>query len=116
LNYEKIQDVDWLQSSCVILRKSLWNKIGGLNEDYFLFMSDVEICHKAWEWGKRVVYYPEARVWADGKRVSAGNFRSFLKSWVLRKHVKDSLKYRLKHFFKKNPRKKYYIKIKNNSF
>jgi N-acetylglucosaminyl-diphospho-decaprenol L-rhamnosyltransferase len=112
LDYGKTQDVDWLQSSCVVLKRSFWDKIGGLNEDYFLFMSDVEICYKAWEAGKRVVYYPEARVWADGKRVSDGGFAMFFKSWVLRQHVKDSIKYRIRHFCKKNPRKKYYLKNK----
>jgi N-acetylglucosaminyl-diphospho-decaprenol L-rhamnosyltransferase len=112
LDYSKIQDVDWLQSSCVVLKRSFWDKIGGLNEDYFLFMSDVEICYKAWEEGIRVVYYPEARVWADGKRVSDGGFAMFFKSWVLRQHVKDSVKYRIRHFCKKNPRKKYYLENK----
>jgi N-acetylglucosaminyl-diphospho-decaprenol L-rhamnosyltransferase len=112
LDYSKTQDVDWLQSSCVVLKKSFWDKIGGLNEDYFLFMSDVEICYKAWEAGIRVVYYPEARVWADGKRVSDGGFFMFLKSWVLRQHAKDSIKYRIRHFCKKNPRKKYYLENK----
>ena len=108
LNYDKIQDVDWLQSSCVMIRKELWDEIGGFDEDYFLFMSDPEICYQVWNRGFRVVYYSEAKVFADGKRVSAGGFKTFFKSWVLRQHVKDSLRYHLKHLFKSNPRKKYY--------
>lgn len=108
LDYDKIQDVDWLQSSSVLIRKNLWDDIGGLDEDYFLFMSDPEICFQVWKRQFRVVYYPEVEVFADGKRVSAGGFGTFLKSWVLRQHVKDSLKYCIKHFLKNNPRKKYY--------
>lgn len=107
LDYDKVQDVDWLQSSCVVVRRDLWEQIGGLSEEYFLFMSDVELCWQAWKHGKKVVYYPKARVYADGKRVSAGGFKTFFKSWVLRKHVKDSLKYRFKHFFYANPRLAY---------
>ena len=108
LDYNKIQDVDWLQSSCVMVRKKLWDDIGGLDETYFLFMSDPEICFQIWSRCFRVVYYPEVKVFADGKRVSAGGFEQFFKSWILRQHVKDSLNYRLKHFLKANPRKKYY--------
>jgi len=108
LDYDEVQDVDWLQSSCVMIRKNLWDDIGGLDESYFLFMSDPEICYQVWKRGFRVVYFPKVKVFADGKRVSAGGFGTFFKSWVLRQHVKDSLTYRLKHFLKSNPRKKYY--------
>lgn len=106
LNYDKIQDVDWLQSSFVVIRHELWKKIRGFNERYFMFMSDVEICFEAWRLGYRVVYYPEVFVHADGKRASAGGFKKFFQSWVLRQHVVDSMKYRWKHFFHKNPRLK----------
>lgn len=106
LDYSKIQDVDWLQSSCVIIRRDFWEKVGGYNEYYYLFMADTEMCLKAWEMGYRVVYYPEARVYADGKRLSAGGFMKFFQSWFVRQHVIDSLKYRLKHFWKGNPREK----------
>jgi GT2 family glycosyltransferase len=108
LDYEKTQDVDWLQSSCVVIRKKLWDLTGGLREDYFLFMSDVEICFQSWSRGYRVVYFPQVKVYADGKRVSAGGFIKFFQSRVLRQHVKDSLKYRMRHLFAKNPRIGYY--------
>jgi len=108
LDYSKTQDVDWLQSSCVIIRKELWDKIGGLSEAYFLFMADPELCFDVWKNGFRVVYFPETQVFADGKRVSAGGFIKFFQSQILRQHVKDSLKYGLKHALKPNPRKKYY--------
>jgi len=110
LDYSKIQDVDWLQSSCVIVRRDFWEKVGGYNESYFLFMADTEMCLRAWEMGYRVVYYPEVRVYADGKRLSAGGFRMFFKSRFVRQHVKDSLRYNLKHLFSPDPRKKYYEK------
>lgn len=110
LNYDKIQDVDWLQSSCFMVRRSFWEKVGGFNENYFLFMADIELCLKAWENGYRVVYYPEARVYADGIRLSAGGFLKFFQSWVMRCHVVDALKYHLKHFWKNNPRNKFYEK------
>jgi len=106
LDYDRIQDVDWLQSSCVVIRKLVWDLAGGLCEDYFLFMSDVEICHESWQNGFRVAYYPEAKVYADGKRVSAGGFIKFFQSRVLRQHVQDAIRYRLKHPFSDNPRLK----------
>lgn len=109
-NYDKIQNVDWLQSSCIAVQKKLWHKINGFCENYFLFMADTEICFQAWQNNYRVVYFPEVKVFADGKRLSAGGFKKFFKSRALRQHVKDSIKYRTKHFFNKNPRLKYFQK------
>jgi GT2 family glycosyltransferase len=107
LDYSKTQNVDWLQSSFIMLKRELWDQIGGFDEDYFLFMSDPQICREAWQRGRRVVYYPAAKVYADGVRVSAGGIKKFFQSWVMRQHLKDSCRYTLKNLFQRNPRKKY---------
>ena len=105
LNYDKIQEVDWLQSSFWIVRKKLWDSFGGLNSDYFIFMSDPDLCFKIWKKGYKVVYYPDATVYADGIRLSSGGFMTYFQKWTLRQHVKDSLRYMWNHLFRRNPRK-----------
>jgi hypothetical protein len=97
--------VDWLQSSFFVIRKNLWDEIGGFNEDYFLFMADSEICLEAWKRGYSVKFFAETEVSADGIRCSAGGIKTFFTSWVLRQHLKDAVKYMWKHLFEKNPRK-----------
>lgn len=104
LDYHQTQTVDWLQSSFWVIRKTLWNKLGGLNPDYFLFMSDPDLCFKVWEEGYKVVYYPKAVVYADGIRLSQGGVRAFFQKWTLRQHLKDALKYSWNHLLKGNPR------------
>ncbi|MFZ5981994.1 MAG: glycosyltransferase family 2 protein [Patescibacteria group bacterium] len=112
LDYSKIQDVDWLQSSCMLVRSRLWREIGGFNEKYFLFMADVELCFEAWKKGFRVVYFPEVKVYADGIRLSRGGFGRFFVSWTLRQHVLDAFRYRIKYLWQGNPRELYYQKNK----
>ncbi len=104
LDYTKIQSVHWLQSSFVIMRKDFWEECGGFDEDYFLFMADAELCWKSWKKGKKVVFYPETKVYADGLRCSSGGFLDLFTKRVMRIHVKDSFKYTRKHFFEKPPR------------
>lgn len=106
LDYNMTQEVDWAQSSFWVIRKSLWDSFGGLNPDYFIFMSDPDLCFKVWEKGYKVVYFPKVTLYADGIRASEGGFGAFFKKWTLRQHVKDSLKYCWSHMFKGNPRKK----------
>jgi GT2 family glycosyltransferase len=105
LDYNLTQEVDWAQSSFWVIRKALWDSFGGLNPDYFIFMSDPDLCFKVWEKGYKVVYYPKATVYADGLRASQGGFGAYFKKWTLRQHVKDSLKYCWGHLFRRNPRK-----------
>lgn len=104
LDYDKTQAVDWLQSSFIAVRRDLWEKFGGLDERYFLFMSDPDICWKCWEVGYEVVYYPEVTVHADGLRCSAGGFLSVFGKWTVRQHLRDALKYHQKYRGRKNPR------------
>lgn len=105
LDYSKTQEVDWLQSSFWVTPRKLWDQLGGLDKSYFLFMSDPDYCFKCWQAGKKVVYHPNATVYADGKRLSSGGCKDFFKKWVLRQHLKDAIKYRWKHLFEGNPRK-----------
>ncbi len=106
LDYHKAQEVDWLQSSFWVTRRKLWNKFGGLDKRYFIFMSDPDYCWKSWTSGYKVVYYPKVKVHADGIRASHGGIKAFFKKWILRQHLKDAIKYRFAHFFKRNPRNK----------
>lgn len=113
LDYSKTQTVDWLQSSFWIIRKSLWDKLGGLDNAYFIFMSDPDLCLKCWQAGFEVVYYPETKVYADGLRASDGGFMTFFKRWTLRQHLKDALMYQWKYWYKGNPHKRHKKKFKS---
>ncbi|MGL5830954.1 MAG: glycosyltransferase family 2 protein [Candidatus Altimarinota bacterium] len=106
LDYNKVQTVDWLQSSFWITRKTLWEKIGGLDNSYFIFMSDPEFCYRTWKAGYEVIFNPAVIVHADGRRASEGGFAAFFKKWTLRQHLKDALIYQMKHLFQRNPHKK----------
>ncbi len=103
LNYTQMQSVQWLQSSFVIMKKDFWDECGGFDEDYFLFMADAELCWQSWEKGKKVIFYPETKVYADGLRCSSGGFLDLFTKKIMRTHVKDSFKYTKKHFFEKPP-------------
>lgn len=104
LNYNKTQEVDWLQSSFWITPRKLWNKLSGLDERYRIFMSDPDYCWKVWESGHKVIYEPSIQVHADGIRCSHGGMKEFFSKWILRQHFVDAVKYRLKHFGSRDPR------------
>jgi N-acetylglucosaminyl-diphospho-decaprenol L-rhamnosyltransferase len=48
--------VDWLSGACLAARTSLLRQIGGLDEGYFMYYEDEELCLQAWRRGAQVLY------------------------------------------------------------
>ena len=54
--------VDWVSGCAMLLRRDLIEKIGALDERFYMYCEDVDICQRAWDAGREVVYFPEAVV------------------------------------------------------
>ncbi|GGF27310.1 glycosyl transferase [Aliidongia dinghuensis] len=105
LDVNRTQPVDWLQSSCFLVRRDLWDEVGGFDPRYVMFLADPEICWQSWSRGLSVVYHADAVVAADGIRCSSGGLSEFFRKPILRQHLRDSLKYRWRHAWRKSPRR-----------
>ncbi|HEV7372215.1 glycosyltransferase [Arenibaculum sp.] len=99
-DYEATQPAEWLQSSCILIRRSLWDRIGGFDESYITFMADVDICYKSWLAGQGVYYFADAAVYPDGRRASVGGFWALLYSRALRRHLIDAIIFQFKYLLK----------------
>ncbi len=55
-------DVDAVSGSFFAVRKSLYNQLGGLDENYFLHFEDLDFCRKVRAAGYRVVFNPDVSV------------------------------------------------------
>ncbi len=54
-----IYDVDWLAGSFMMIPRKLYIKIGGFDEDYFMYVEDVDFCKKIANHGYRRVFMPK---------------------------------------------------------
>jgi len=70
LNHSLAQPVDWLLGACLCLRRSMLKEIGLLDEKYFLYVDDIDICWRAWKAGWQVWYVPAAVVTHHHQAVS----------------------------------------------
>jgi GT2 family glycosyltransferase len=50
--------VDWVEGSFLLTRTELWRALGGLDEDYFMYLEDVDYARRVKDRRKRVVYCP----------------------------------------------------------
>jgi GT2 family glycosyltransferase len=54
--------VPWVTGCCLLLRRACLHDLGGLDEDFFLYYEDVDLCRRAWQRGWSVWYEPALRV------------------------------------------------------
>ncbi|GDY33549.1 glycosyltransferase family 2 protein [Gandjariella thermophila] len=50
--------VDWISGACLAVRTALLRQLGGLDEGYFMYYEDEELCLQTWRTGARVLYLP----------------------------------------------------------
>jgi len=101
----KNEPVDWVTGAFQVITRECWDIVGPNSEDYFLFMSDLEICRLAWEKGFEVHYVGEARANHNESRLSGGGLVDVFKKKTMRIHIKDAFTYFKKFFSKKIPPK-----------
>jgi N-acetylglucosaminyl-diphospho-decaprenol L-rhamnosyltransferase len=55
-------DVDWVQGSALMLRRAVYEQIGGLDERYVMFSEEMDFCKRAKDAGWRVVFVGTAQI------------------------------------------------------
>ncbi len=58
----KSQDVDWINGACLMVRTDLLKACGGLDEGYFMYFEDVDLCRAVHRHGYRVRHLAEADI------------------------------------------------------
>jgi N-acetylglucosaminyl-diphospho-decaprenol L-rhamnosyltransferase len=61
-DHSAIAAVDWVSGACLMARRSLFEEIGPLDEGYFMYIEDVDLCQRVHRAGYKVVYFPEAAI------------------------------------------------------
>lgn len=105
---ESPRSVDWVSGGATIVKASALERLGGMDERYFLYMEDVDWCRMAWERGFKVVYCPYSSVVHAGKHQSIKGGLSLLKSAHFRWHVTSLIKYFIKNGWRTSPNSELY--------
>ncbi len=58
--YSTVQEMGWLTGACLMMRRDVFEQIGGFDESFFMYFEDKDICKRVDEAGWKVVYYPKA--------------------------------------------------------
>jgi GT2 family glycosyltransferase len=56
------QKVAWVSGANLMVRRSLFEQIGGFDENFFLYCEDVDLCYRINQAGFAVVSHPDAKI------------------------------------------------------
>lgn len=98
---KSIKNVDWVSGGAILVKSSAIQKMGGMDERYFLYMEDVDWCRSCWLNGFTVKYNPVSSVIHAGQHQSiSGGLKEKLMSRHVRMHLSSMIKYFIKYKFK----------------
>lgn len=60
------RDAGWLSGSCLLVRRSAFEELGGFDTKYFMYFEDVDLGYRFGKLGYRNVYEPSVRVVHSG--------------------------------------------------
>jgi GT2 family glycosyltransferase len=55
-------EVDWVSGSAMMISGDAIRQIGLFDENYFMYVEDVDICYRMWQSGFKVYYYPLVKI------------------------------------------------------
>jgi len=109
-NLEKTHQVDVISGAFFMIRKEIFNKVNGIDEDYFMYGEDIDLCFRIKKLGYKIYYYPKTKIIhykkqsgrekTNGKKITQKeiNIRR-----ITRKHFYETMKL----FYDKNYQDKY---------
>ncbi len=98
-NHDTVNTVDWILGAAMLIRRTALEQVGGMDERFFLYYEDTDLCRQMWEHGWQVVYYAPAQLIHFHQRTSAASpgLVSIFK-WHTRIHIMSGFKYFLKYY------------------
>jgi GT2 family glycosyltransferase len=92
-DHDSPREVDWVSGAAMLLRRETLDQIGGLDESFFMYCEDMDICYRAREKGWTVLFCPDAVITHLIARASDQNVAA-----MLVEHHKSMLRFFRKHY------------------
>jgi N-acetylglucosaminyl-diphospho-decaprenol L-rhamnosyltransferase len=91
--YSSIKEMGWLTGACLMMRRDIFEQLGGFDESFFMYFEDKDICKRVREAGWKVVYYPKTSIIhllggsSSGFKKSVSNYYRDSQSYYYQKHL-----------------------------
>lgn len=80
--YKSQHEVDWVSGACLAIRKEVVERIGLLDETFFMYAEDMEWCWRVRQAGYKVCYQPAAQVIHHSRQASQRDYRAWIMQYT----------------------------------
>lgn len=78
--YDDAREIFWASGAAMFVRASVWKQLGGLDDDFFAHMEEIDLCWRAKNQGHKVMYCPDSVVYhvGGGTLPKSSPFKTYL--------------------------------------
>lgn len=78
--YDDVAEVFWATGACMFVRSEIYTKFGGLDEDFFAHMEEIDFCWRLKNDGYKIMYTPESKVFhvGGGTLPKSSSYKTYL--------------------------------------
>lgn len=92
--------VGWMSGACILLKRALYNEIGGFNSEYFLNYEDLDFCNRVENKGYVNLYFPHLKCIHLDQTSQKRDYEAFVYSRYVSRLIYDKYHYNfLKRFW-----------------
>lgn len=102
-DHEENKEIDWAIGGAMFVRRAAIDKVGLMDERFFMYLEDTDWCRRFWQAGFRVVYLASAKMVHYHRRQSADFGMGSVITKTAQAHIASWFKYFIKYFGKKVP-------------
>lgn len=92
--FDVARRVDHAPACCVLVRKEVFDRIGKMDDRYFVYLDDTDFCFRAKRAGLRLIYLPSAKLLHKVSALTGGPDSEF----SVRYRTRNQIYFMLKHF------------------
>jgi len=102
--YKAVMAVDFLEGSCLLIKRAVLDKIGLFDSRYFAYWEETDLCIRGREAGYKCIYVPTAKIWHKVSSSAPKGVKLYYMTrnrlWFVKDHAtKQELRSFLTYFF-----------------
>jgi len=75
--FDTPQEINFCGGACILVKREVFEKIGLLDEDYFMYFDDTDFGTRAIKAGYKIIFCPKAKIWHKVSASSRGQNNLF---------------------------------------
>jgi hypothetical protein len=68
----KKRETGWLSAACFLCRRTAFERMGGFDENFFIYFEDIDLCLRMRKAGWKLIYLPRIAVFHEGGGATSG--------------------------------------------